>query len=91
MNDYLNRILTLFGIRCFACRKRLAFWGEQCEFCGHEKAMAQSVKALAFLAIIGGFIVGYMYGGPGGFLLGGIFGLAAFVAIELIVDRVTRK
>jgi hypothetical protein len=89
--DYLKRIQTLFVVRCFTCGKKQPFWGEQCEYCGQEKAMAQSVKALAFLAIIGGFVVGYMFGGPGGFLLGGLVGGLAFAAIELGVDRLMRK
>ena len=54
------------------------------------KAMAQSVKALAFLAIIGGFVVGYLFGGPGGFLMGGLVGGLTFAAIELGVDRLMR-
>jgi hypothetical protein len=91
MSDYLKRILTLFRIRCLACGKRLPFWGEQCEYCGQEKAMAQSIKAVAFLAIIGGFVVGYLFGGAGGFLLGGIIGVAVFVGIELFADRAFRK
>lgn len=91
MEAYLKRILTLFNLRCFACGKKQPFWGEQCEYCGQEKAMAQSVKALAFLAILGGFMVGYLYGGPGGFLLGGFVGALVFAGIELGVDQLMKK
>lgn len=91
MNHYLKSILSLGGIRCFTCGKRLSFWGVQCEFCGQEKALAQSIKVLAFATLAGGFGVGYLFGGAGGFLLGGLIGLSAFVAIEIAVDRLMRK
>ena len=91
MEDYLKRIVSLLGIRCFGCGRRLPFWGERREFCGHDKSTSQSLKAVSFVALGGGFLVGYMYGGPGGFLLGGVIGVVAFVGIELLVERLVKK
>ena len=76
---------------CFGCGKKVPFWGETCPFCGDDKYMCQSVRVFSVGCFVGGLVIGAVFAGMSGFFIGGLFGLALFVAIEKLAVLLAPK
>jgi len=86
----MNMKLNL-KVSCFGCGNRVPFWGENCPHCGDEKTVCQSVRIASVTSLVGGLILGAIFGGMGGFFIGGLIGLVLFAAIEQAATYLAKK
>ena len=77
-------------MRCLMCGKKVPFWGEGCPYCGADKSIAQSLRMMSVVSLIGGMALGAFLAGLGGFFLGGIIGCVVCFAIEKLGFKALR-
>ena len=77
-------------MRCLLCRKKIGFWGENCDYCGGDKSMAQSLRMLAFGCLLAGCGLGFYLRGMPGLIVGGLLGLAACLLVDQLLPKLFR-
>jgi hypothetical protein len=77
-------------MRCLECAQKMPFWGEACPHCGTDKAMAQALRMISMVSLLGGAALGAYWIGITGFFLGGAMGAAVCLAIEGLVTELFR-
>jgi hypothetical protein len=77
-------------MRCLECAQKMPFWGEACPHCGTDKAMAQALRMISIVSLLGGVVVGAYFTGIIGLFLGGALGGAVCLAIEGLVTELFR-
>jgi hypothetical protein len=72
------------------CDKKVPFWGEGCPYCGADKSVAQALRMMSVVSLIGGAVLGAFLSGVVGFFVGGILGCVVCFAIEKVGFKVLR-
>jgi hypothetical protein len=72
------------------CAKKVPFWGEGCPYCGADKSVAQSLRMMSVVSLVGGMALGAYLSGIAGFFVGGILGCVACFVIEKLGFKVLR-